>query len=133
MKLQGKITFSMSASNQTEERKVRIEVKDKLSGAHFLVLEMSPADFTLATVGSLSHTPCEFELRPVNVGKVREYKTELVPLGRKCTEDEKAEALAQLEVDGWQANKQDIGNHNRWAKDGSGWYVNLVRWVEKNA
>lgn len=129
-KLHGRITFSMPTSNRSEERMVRIEIIDELSGTRFLDLEMSPATFSLATVGSLGFADCEFELYPEKVGKTREHKTELVPLNREYTEDEKAVALAKFEIDGWQAYQKDIGNHHKRSKDGKGWHVNFTRWVD---
>lgn len=106
---------------------IQIEFGDELSGRRFLRAKVKLADFAEALTG-LGYVDCEFELTPDEVGKVRETKTERIQAdGYSLTDEQKIAILAPYEVDGWRAQRSDLGNHH---KGSQGVYsVAFVRFV----
>jgi hypothetical protein len=96
---------------------------DSLSRVRLLEVEMTMEDFAKAiTSMHMSNQPCEYRGLDL-IGTRREVKTEMVPweltysLGHvesySPARPEEVEALAPFEVDGWEANVQDLRNGHR--------------------
>lgn len=90
-----------------------IDVQDERSGVEFLHLEFSLEDFARALSGRF--VDCEFELRPENVGKIRETKIEhvFVPngTGKFQTREELLEwCVEKFNLDGWVGRVRDVRN-----------------------
>lgn len=113
-KLQGKITISRYTVGPNRSG-ITIRLEDETSGVECVEIELTVDALGLAITGA-SCQPCEFELRPAFVGKIREYKTEVIPFDLKNYNKQKAEAKAALkpyEIDGWTGNSNDLLNHHR--------------------
>ena len=97
---------------------IRVRVNDVLSGTQFLDVCLTPDALALALTG-LAYQPCQFELRPQQVGKRREVKRERVfytgqfQHGSPEEQQAKADALAPFEGDGWRGDARDLGNPYR--------------------
>lgn len=111
-----------------EKRCVTIEVTDKISGAQFVEVKLSLAEFADAVFGR-GYVPCEFNLRGVDkVGMKAENKEEFVPISREDDRKENySKALKPFEVDGWHARSGDMGNGHR--REGDGYRVVFFRHV----
>ena len=128
--MNGKITISRTTSSKTGNS-IRIRMEDDSSSITFLEAEMNLEDFALALTGQ-GYIDCQFELMGIhNVGKVRETKTELVPLDNPymATAAERLSALKPFEVDGWTARRSDIENHHRYLNNTV--TVTFSRFVDK--
>ena len=103
---------------------IRIEFVDVSSNVRFLVAHMGAADFARAITGS-GQVELEFELFTKNVGKQQQSIEMPVKFdGTQKLDD----VLAEYEVDGWTAMRQDIGNMHR-HRGNNVWSVRFYRWV----
>ena len=126
--MNGKITVSRVTSNQ-EDDYISIRFEDKLSGSTFLQAKMTLEDFAKAVTGH-GYMDCTFDLTADVVGKLRENKTEIVPLENpyRATKEEKQAALKPFEVDGWTGYLDDLDNGHRYTQ--SGVSVHFTRFIE---
>lgn len=116
---------------QASDGSIRFYFEDEASSSRFLVATTTPENLGLAITGK-SELPCDFELRPDLVGKIREHKRELVPRPDDATESSMKVALAPFEVDGWRGHLPDLTNgHKTRRVDGERFQeVLFVRYVE---
>ncbi len=132
--LQGKLSICRT-TGRDDDREVKIELIDELSGVPFVQINLSAAAFGLVATGA-SRQPCEFIHRPAHVGRRREHKEipVFIPNGRDVTKVR--QAVAEHEVDGWIGSDTSAMNHyNRTAAqkaavDGETRMVTYERWVE---
>lgn len=133
--MKGKLTITRISSNQADDGdRIRIRVEDETSGIEFIEVRLTPEALGLALTG-LAYQECSYEFFGLeNVGKRREVKTEIVTVsgnGWQLTDEEKRQALAPFEVDGWTGNERDLSNHHKMAKgDSKRFYVTFSRFVE---
>ena len=131
----GKITISLPSVGP-DRHYVEVELIDDKSGTHFLRVRIPIATWTLATIGSMGYSECEFELHAANVGRTNQNKTERVFVPGSRYSDKKevaAKALEPYEVDGWVARAGDITNHNNivsYAEAGATYKVVFFRFVD---
>lgn len=121
--------------NGNGKRTASLTIEDAISGTIIVELEIDITQWALALT-SLMSRPCHIDFRPQSFGKIRECKTEIVPIpeGNEGfgAEDRKARAeiaVKPFEVDGWRAHSGDFGNHHRSAGYGKGYRVGFTRFV----
>jgi hypothetical protein len=109
---------------------ISIEVQDDSSRVQVFRVELTPEAYGNAVSGH-SYQECEFELGRVDlVGMSVEHKIELVTIkGHSFTDEQKADAVAPFEIDGWIASKCDLGNHHKRVRD-EGYNVTFHRHVK---
>ncbi len=93
---------------------IYINLTDESSGCEVVEIRISPEQFAEVIVGS-SQRDCEFDFNSGGViGKVHEYKQEIVPKPKKYKDKEEiAEILKPFEVDGWKGSTSDITNRHK--------------------
>lgn len=94
---------------------INITVVDEISGCECADITLTAEAFGETATGH-SYQECDFELRPLNVGKTREVKSEVIPFKYKNLKKEEEEAKAVLkpyEIDGWEGSWRDLCNHHR--------------------
>jgi hypothetical protein len=130
--MKGKITITRTQNNREDPRIIHIQIEDGSSSARIIDLVMTPEDFGNAITG-LVMQECEYQLTNADkVGKVREVKTEIVPVPVDWFirgSGAPPALLKPYEVDGWLGRAEDLTNsHNR---TGNGGYrVVFVRYVD---
>lgn len=102
-----------------------IQVTDKKSGLRVVEVQIRPED-----IGNFVSTlAAQCEILYDDSGKLglrREIKEEPVNLPPSGAALETDEVLADYEVDGWKARRQDVTNpHRQFAKDGQ-WYATVL-------
>src|SRR5216684_237591 len=114
MNLKGSISISrVNCSHGNDYMSLR--VRDAASHCQFLEVTLSLENLMRALTAE-AEIPCEFTLTEnAPLGKIREYKTENLPLlGYRPKDAERVRAfLTEHEVEGWVANQADITNSNR--------------------
>lgn len=110
---------------------IHINLTDESSGCQVVEIRLSPEQFAEVLVGS-SQRGCEFDFNDSGViGKIREYKEEIVPRPKKYKDKEEvAEILKPFEIDGWKGHKEDVTNSHLWVGTGNV-MVGFHRYVEK--
>jgi len=133
--LKGEVVITIDSRD-----KICIELKDVVAGVKCVEIEIDPEAFAFA----MHHrpSPCEFAWRPKHVGMKHESKEENVPFNsayrvdKVITERAIDMALKPFEVDGWEARREDVGNHRRRCKTEEGsteqeaYRVYFHRWVQ---
>lgn len=127
MNIPVRIRISAPTSKNRGDHWVEVSLICESSGCKFARIEMSMEDFTLAAVGS-REVVGKAELRlGAPIGKIREYKTELVPRLKRpflnkdlAVSKEAKKALAPFEVDGWTGRIDDLANSYNWTTDEHG-------------
>lgn len=121
--MKGNITISRPRPSDY----IQIEFGDELSGRRFLRARVKLADFAEALTG-LGYVDCEFDLTPNEVGKKREIKIERIQVdGYSFTDEQKTVILAPYEVDGWVAQRLNLGDHHK--RFNGGYNVTFIRFV----
>lgn len=127
MKLKGML--SITRRRLDEGFVMEMELVDKMSGSHFLQVDISPENLLLA-ITTFADQECEFELGACEyIGKQQEVKRLRIPgiqlkwNGVRCQSKEEfardfAEAVKPYEVDGWEADKWEGYNDRRQSKEG---------------
>ena len=137
MNLPGKITVGRVRGSD-ESQPIRIEIIDTQSSVVVAEARLTLENFALALTG-LGHVECEIEWRGVDrIGKVREFKTELIPTPdnpwrtdpSRRTEENLRAHVAPWEVDGWKAHWQDLHNSNKYRHEEKAYEVSFVRFVD---
>lgn len=133
--MKGNISVLRYSSTST----MKIELRDESSGVRFLEVELTAEDLMLALSGR-SEMDCKFELKYVeSIGKLREYKEEIVPIptmGVRVSDEAIIRALEPFEVDGWSARREDAKNHHRFVEysaEYSLYRVSFTRFVDQPA
>ena len=141
--LKGSILIGKVSSNKEPYHYMHIQIRDEESGCIVVELEMSMEAFAKSITGGNSPCDIPFFNDSGNIGKIHEYKEEVVPLGFQYTEDEKTDAIAIFEVDGWKGRREDLGNMHRRIRTRThdlqasrvevidGWRVTYDRYVER--
>lgn len=133
MKLKTRITITRLLSNYDESRPVLIKIRDEDSSCYILQLKLSLEEYARALMNE-GDVECEAEFyKGAPIGKVREYKTELVDRPKKArfaAEPEARELLAPFNVDGWRGRAADLFNYHNWRGEDKV-EVTFERWVEK--
>ena len=112
--MNGKCRVIISRPQGRDGTDVCIQITDELSQVQFATVYMTHEQFSVALGSSVGHG--EFDLRGAHlVGMTVEHKTEVVPFSHG---EDKAEALASFEVDGWKGDRPDLGNMHKRAGDG---------------
>lgn len=133
-KVRGTLTISRPRGGDGPDY-AEIKVYDESSSTGFVTVRVALEQFAEALFG-LSNVECEFDLRAARVGKIREHKTEIVPLdgkgyyayGSAERKQVAAAALAPFEVDGWKGHVDDLFNQHRHTPNG--YRVTFVRYVD---
>ncbi len=131
MKLKGKLHISLPSCS-TGKRAIHIEILDDLSGCQFVEVEVSLEDYVEASIGH-RYVECDIDFaEKAPIGKLREYKTELVPRPPIASDKDQKRIgpkyLKPFEVDGWQGCLRDLFNPHKWQGDKVA--VGFERWVE---
>lgn len=128
----GRLTISRITGGSKDQ--ISIKVSDKSSGTEFIEVRIPPEEFALALTG-LGYQTCEFFLRGIDrVGLTHESKYEIITIpGLAFTSDDLLSdrvihsAVSPYEVDGWEADLSQIGNHHY--RTPEGWKVAFHRYV----
>lgn len=108
----GFITISRPSFGSDKEI-ISIKIGDSASHKQFVEVEIGLREFALVLTGQ-GHVTCQFELNNVElVGKIREHKTEMVPLPESyygMSGEALACLLAPFETNGWKGCLSDLKN-----------------------
>lgn len=113
--LKGKLTISRANSNRGPGY-IKINLIDDISGCRVAEVHIDPASFAEALTG-LGRVECEFDPPPRIAGLIgaqHEHKSVPVRLpdgyALKPDDPEVIAALAEHEVDGWRADRDQVNN-----------------------
>lgn len=126
--MNGKISISRNSNNE-----INICIEDKMSGARFIDVKMTPENFALA-ITNLSSLNCDFELRGLSVvGKKLEVKKELLD-AKDLSCSNYAEKILELvkpyEIDGWKVDSYDIRGYNYHKSKKDKYEMTFRRYIE---
>lgn len=105
-------------------------IQDQVSGAQIVDIKITAAEF--ANLLSARSAHCLGDLRLHGIGKLQAIRKQLVATEEySFTPERKTEILAAYEIDGWRADREDLGNsHRRTDKAEKGFVVTFRRWEE---
>lgn len=121
------VCISRRSSNVRDDYFV-MTIEDGGSGCDIVEIEMSPAALALALSGA-ANQPALATWRVSNLGMRRETKTVVVPCTYSPTAQQKADALAPFEVNGWRGDASNLGNQHK-RRGEHGFAVTFRRWVK---
>lgn len=128
----GELRISNTSSSH-DGNYITITFVDAASRSHFFDAKISFEEFGKA-IGNLT-ADCEFRLRPEKVGLRREVKVKTVPVETTFPSQNQIDtALAEFEVDGWEARRSDLQNHHRLSYMGDGrtaYNVTFERYIKE--
>jgi len=133
-KMKGHIRIGNSHNNFGDPKTIHVVIEDDSSMTQFFEGWMTPEEFARSITGGSGEIL--FSIHYVDrIGKIREFKTEIVDVPKhwmfEGDIEKSKELLAPFEVDGWMGSVYDLSNHHNLLRDRDAVKVTFVRFVDK--